>query len=137
MIINKYQLENRRGERQHKLRKDWTTHVNFVTMYNPVYVAMLDSKVAISLDKSDYYFINIAGRRVKTEKEASYHYIKHCLSHPQYIIFGYEVVTDTNQMYGGNNGGQSYISIEVMGTNSLSSKASGCFTFMGITAATG
>ena len=62
MIINKYQLENRRGERQHKLRKDWTTHVNFVTMYNPVYVAMLDSKVAISLDKSDYYFINIAVR---------------------------------------------------------------------------
>ena len=37
----------------------------------------------------------------------------------------------------GNNGGQSYISIKVMKTNLLSSKALGCFTLMGLTAATG
>ena len=36
----------------------------------------------------------------------------------------------------GNNGGQHYISIKVMRTNLLSSKASVCFTLMGVTAAT-
>ena len=37
----------------------------------------------------------------------------------------------------GNNGGQSYISIKGNRTNLLSSKSSGCFTFMEQTAATG
>ena len=40
-------------------------------------------------------------------------------------------------MYDGNNGGQRYISIKGTRTNLLSSKASGCFTFMGMTTATG
>ena len=52
-------------------------------------------------------------------------------------MFGYEVGTDTNQMDYGNNGGQRYISIKGMRTNLLSSKASGCFTLMGMTAETG
>ena len=37
----------------------------------------------------------------------------------------------------GNNGYQCYISVKVKIANLLSSKDSGCFTFMGITAATG
>ena len=37
----------------------------------------------------------------------------------------------------GNNGGQRYIRIQVMRTNVLSSKASGSFTLMGLTDATG
>ena len=45
--------------------------------------------------------------------------------------------TDTNQMDDGNNGGQHYIIIKGMKTNLLSSKASGRFTLMWLTAATG
>ena len=51
MIRNKDQLENRRGERQHQLIKYWTAYENFVTMYDHVYAAMLDAKVAAPLDK--------------------------------------------------------------------------------------
>ena len=40
-------------------------------------------------------------------------------------------------MEDGNNGGQSYISVDGTRNNLLSSKASGRFTLMGLTAATG
>ena len=136
MRRNKYQLENRRGERQHQLIKDCTTHENFVTMYDRVYFAMVDEEVATLLYKSEYYFINRAGRRVKTDEEADIHQIKHHISHPQYVMFGYEVGTYTNNMYDENNGGQRYTSIKAMKTNLLSSKALGSFTLMGLTAAT-
>ena len=49
----KYQLESRRGERQNKLRKYWTTHENFITIYDCVYAAMVDAKVAIPLGEPD------------------------------------------------------------------------------------
>ena len=97
---------------------------------------MVDEKVATPLDESEYYFINRALRRVKIEEEAVGHHIKHHISHPQYVMFGYEVGTDTNHMDDGNNGGQRYISIKGMKINLLSPKASGRFTFMGLTAAT-
>ena len=51
MRRNNNKLENRRAERQRQLRKYWMTHENFVTMYDRVYVAMVDEKVATPLDK--------------------------------------------------------------------------------------
>ena len=45
-------LENRRGERQHQLRKDWTTLENFVTLYERVYAAMVGAKLATNMEKS-------------------------------------------------------------------------------------
>ena len=48
---NKSNLENRRGERQYQPRKYWTTHENFVTMYDCVYAAMVVEKVATPLDE--------------------------------------------------------------------------------------
>ena len=53
MRRNKNKIENRRGERQHQLRQDWMTHENFVTMYDHIYAAMVDAKVATPLDKSE------------------------------------------------------------------------------------
>ena len=52
MRRNKYQLENRRGERKNQLRKYWTAHEKFVTMYDRVYAAMVDEKVSTPLEKS-------------------------------------------------------------------------------------
>ena len=46
------------------------------------------------------------------------------------------MVTDTNQMEYKNNEGQSYISVKGTRTNLLSSKSSGRFTLMDMTAAT-
>ena len=54
MRRNKYQLEKKIGEKQHQLRKDWTTHENFITMYDRVYAAIVDAKLATPLDKSEY-----------------------------------------------------------------------------------
>ena len=68
MRRKKYQSESRRGERQHKLRKYWTTHENFITMYDLVYAAMVDTKLATLLEESEYYFINKSGSRVNTEE---------------------------------------------------------------------
>ena len=67
-------------------------------MYDRVYAAMVDTKVANALDESDYYFINIDKKRVNTEEDDADHHIKHRLSHPQYFLFGDEVGTDTNHM---------------------------------------
>ena len=63
------------------------THENFGTMYDRVYTAMVDAKVATPLDELKYYFINISGSRFKTEEEASCHQLKHRISHPQYVMF--------------------------------------------------
>ena len=75
-------------------------------MYDRLYAAMVDTKLATPLEKPEYYFINISRSRVKTEEEAAGHQIKNRLSRPQYVLFGYEVGTDTNQMEDGNNVGQ-------------------------------
>ena len=53
MRRNNNKLENRRGERQNKLRKYWTAHENFFTMYDRVYDAMVDAKLATPMDESD------------------------------------------------------------------------------------
>ena len=47
---NRNQLENRRGERKHQLRRYWKTYENFVAMYDHVYDEMVDSKLATPLD---------------------------------------------------------------------------------------
>ena len=75
-------------------------------MYDHVYDAIVNEKVATPLDESDYYFVNRAGSRVKKEEEATGHQIKHRLSYPQHIMFRDELGTDTNKMDNGNNGGQ-------------------------------
>ena len=137
MRRNKDQLENRRVQKQHQLIKYWTTHENFVTMYDRVYPAMVDAKVATPMDESDYYFINRYGTLVTTQEEAADRQIKHHICHPQYVIFVDQLGTDINQMDDGNNGGQSYIRIKEMTTTLLLSKDLGRFTFMRMASATG
>ena len=97
----------------------------------------VDAKVATPMEESEYYFFNRPRIRFKTEEEAAGNQIKHRLSHPQYVMFGYEVGTDTNQMEDGKNGGQRYIIVKGSRTNLLLSKASGRFTLMGVNYATG
>ena len=52
MKNNNNKLDNSRGERQHHTRNDWTTHENFVTMYDRVYAAMVDVNLATPLNES-------------------------------------------------------------------------------------
>ena len=75
-------------------------------MCDRVYAAMMDTKVATPMEKTEYYFIIRSESWVKTEEKAAVHHIKHPISHIQYFLFGDEVGTNTNQMDDGNNGGQ-------------------------------
>ena len=106
-------------------------------MYDRLYAAMVDAKVATPLDKSEYYRINRTGSRVKTGEDPACHQIKHCLSHPQYVLFVYEVGVHINHMEDSNKWGQRNISVKGTRTNLLSSKASCRFILMVPTAATG
>ena len=106
-------------------------------MYNCVYAAMVDAKLATPLEESYYYFIKRAGCQINTEKYAAVQQIKHRLSHPQYVLFRYELGTDNNLMEDSNNRGQRYISVKGNRTNLLLSRASGRFTLIGMTAPTG
>ena len=54
MRRNKNKIESIRDERQNQLRKYWTTHENYVTMYDHVYASMMDAKVATPLEKPEY-----------------------------------------------------------------------------------
>ena len=72
-------------------------------MYDRVYPVMVDEKVATSLEKWEYYFVNRYGSRVNKEEVAARHQIEHRLSNTQYAIFGDEVGTDTNYTEDGNN----------------------------------
>ena len=128
---------------RHQLTSRLTTSNLGIRLVIPVRTVLVlltptvDAKVSTPMDGSEYYFLNISGSRVKTEEEAAGHQIKHRLSHPQYVMFGYEVGTDTNQMEDGKNGGQRYIIVKGSRTNLLLSKASGRFTLMGVNYATG
>ena len=67
MRRNNKKLENRRGERQHKLRKYWTAHEIVFAMHDRVYAAIVDADLATPLDESEYYFINRSRSRFNKE----------------------------------------------------------------------
>ena len=67
-------------------------------MYDLVYNAMVDTNSDTPLEESEYWFINRSERLVKIEEEAVDHHINHHISHPQCVLFGDEVGTDTNQI---------------------------------------
>ena len=54
MRRRKYQLESQRSKRKHKLIEYWKTPKNFIYMYDRVYAAMVDAKVATLMDESYY-----------------------------------------------------------------------------------
>ena len=116
MIRNRNKLENRRGERQHQL-KHFGRHLKNPLPCMTAYILQCGCNGSYYHGKSQYYFNNRAVNRVNTKEEAAYNHIKYHLYHIQYVLFGDEVDTDTNQMDDGNNGSQSYISINSTITN--------------------
>ena len=50
MRRNNNKIKNRRDERQNQLKKDWTRHENFITVYDLIYTLMVDAKVANPLE---------------------------------------------------------------------------------------
>ena len=130
-------LSSGRGVRKHNARKEWTTYDNIKKMYDLVYAKMVHAGIAEELAVEDQYFIDANNNLVDTEKEAAGHKCELKLKHPSWLLFGDEVGTDTSQEEDGNISGQTYLQFANQRIELTSSKASGRFTVIGLTAATG
>ncbi|CAJ1929012.1 unnamed protein product [Cylindrotheca closterium] len=131
-------LNTGRGSKQDRARKDWTTYENVQQMYELVYEQMLRAGIAVRLPESEHYWVGKEGQIVDSEDKAAGHKCTIKLIHPEYLLFGDEVGTDTAQDQDGHIGGETYIkSADGQKVELLSTKASGRFTVMGLTAASG
>ncbi len=130
-------LSSCKGSRKHNARQDWTTYDNIETMYDLVYEQMVDAGIAHHLPEEEHYSVDEAGKVVNSSEESAGHKCKIKLTHPEWLLFGDEVGTDTAQDEDGHIGGQTYLSYCGRKIELTSSKASGRFTLMGLTAASG
>ncbi|CAJ1967698.1 unnamed protein product [Cylindrotheca closterium] len=138
MNRNRDILNTGRGSKQDRARKDWTTYENVQQMYGLVYEQMLQAGIAVRLPESEHYWVDNVGQIVDSEDKAAGHKCTIKLIHPEYLLFGDEVGTDTAQDQDGHIGGETYIkSADGQKVELLSTKATGRFTVMGLTAASG
>lgn len=137
MNRNKDMLVSAKGGRMHLARREWTTYNNMQTMYELVYEQMVEAGIASHLPEEEHYWVDRSGNRVNSEEEAIGHKCSMKLDHPDWLLFGDEVGTDTAQDSDGHIGGQTYLSFAGKRIELNSSKATNRFTVMGLTAATG
>ncbi|CAJ1966096.1 unnamed protein product [Cylindrotheca closterium] len=131
-------LKTGRGSKQDRARKEWTTYENVQQMYTLVYEQMVKAGIAEQLPESEHYWVDKEGQIVDSEDKAAGHKCTIRLTHPEYLLFGDEVGTDTAQDQDGHNGGETYIKFaDGTKVELLSTKATGRFTVMGLTAASG
>ena len=130
-------LSSRKGTRKHNTRQDWTTYDNIENMYELIYKQMVDAGIAQHLPEDEHYWVDKAGEVVDTSEQAAGNKCTIELTHPEWLLFGDEVGTDTAQDDDGHIGGQTYLSYRGRKIELTSSKASGRFTLMGLTAASG
>jgi len=88
-------------------REDWCNYENFKTMYNGVYAAMVQSRVAIKLE--DEVMVKLDGSITSNAEEQVGRKTKYILTHPKFVFFVDEVGCNTSQKIVGNNGGQKFI----------------------------
>ena len=137
MNRNNHVINSGRGRRQHTARKVWTTFDNIDDMYELMYKHMIDARIAEHLPEEEGYWVDEHGNKVEKEEDAAGHKCTAKLIHPEYLLFGDEVGTDTAQDKDGHIGGQTYLSVGDRQINLESSKATNRFTVIGLTAATG
>jgi hypothetical protein len=76
-------------------------------MYNGVYAAMVQSRVAIKLE--DEVMVKLDGSITSNAEEQVGRKTKYILTHPKFVFFVDEVGCNTSQKIVGNNGGQKFI----------------------------
>ena len=130
-------LSSGKGKRKHNARLNWTSYDNIETMYELLYEQMVEAKIAVHLPEEDHYWVDKKGNIVDSEDKAAGHKCTIKLIHPEWLLFGDEVGTDIAQDEDGHIGGQTYLSYNGRKIELTSSKASGRFTVMGLTAANG
>ena len=121
----------------HNTRQEWTTYENIPTMYELVYEQMVEANIAVRLPEEEQYWVDVTGNIVDSEDDAAGHKCTIKLTNPEWLLFGDEVGTELAQDGDGHIGGQTYLTFGGQKVELTSSKASGRFTVMGLTAATG
>ena len=134
---NKDTLSSSQGTQMHLTCQDWTTYTNIKTMYELVYEQMAEAGIARHLPEEEQYWVDTASAIVDSEEKAAGLKCTIKLEHPQWLLFGDEVGTNTAQDGDGHIGGQTYITFRGQHVKLNSSKSTGRFTVMGLTAATG
>ena len=112
MNRNNIVLNSGRGRQQHHTRMVWKTFDNNVhDMYEMMYKHMVDARIAEYLPEDEGYWVNEHGKKVEKEEDAVGHKCTAKLIHPEYLLFGDKVGTDTAQDKDGHIGGQTYLSV--------------------------
>jgi len=130
-------LNTGKGTRQHSVRREWCTYHNFEDMYQRVYEQLVLSGIAKHLPENEHFWVDTAGCRVDSENKAAGHKCTMEMKHPDYLLFGDEVGSDTAQDGDGHIGGKTYITIGNRRIELASSKSSNRFTLIDLTAANG
>jgi hypothetical protein len=110
---------------------------NIEQMYELVYKQIVEAGIGHHLPEDQHYWVDKAGKVVDTGEQAAGKKCTIELTYPEWLLFGDEVETDTAQDGDGHIGGQTYLSYGGRKIELTSSKASGRFTLMGLTAASG
>ena len=108
MKRNKDKLKRSRVKVKDNKRHSWCTYENFVNMYDRVYEAMVDAKVAEYCEDKDFMY-DIDGNLV-TDKESMYgRSTKYRITNPENILFVDETGCNTNQKIDGYAGGELFV----------------------------
>ena len=131
------QLEAAKGHIVATNRTEWVTFDNINRMYDLVYDQMVAAGVARRLSPAEHYWVDKNGETIESESDACGLKVEIEITHPEWIIFGDEVGTELSQKDNGHFGGQKFLAGKGTRANIKSSHATGRFTAIGLTAASG
>ena len=130
-----YRIGAKRGVRFDKNRDDWCTYQNFSSMYDDIYVMLVETGIATKLDTAQWF--DKQGNIVESEEEAFGRKSQYFLLHPEKMIFVDEVGSNTSQKNDGHCGSEKFlVPVNIRPQIHAASKDSH-FTVLGFTAATG
>jgi hypothetical protein len=85
----------------------WCTVENFYSMYEGVYLGMVDAGIAFQLDEDIMY--DKHGEKTTNIDESYGHATKYKIIHPEYLLFVDETGCNTNMKENGLAGGQLFV----------------------------
>ena len=125
------ELKTKRAVRFDSKREDWCNYDNFKKMYDCVYAAMVNGRVAIQLEEE--VMVRSDGTITSEEKEMVGRPTKFLLTRPEFVFFVDEVGCNTSQKSDGHNGGQKFLVKDTERALIRSSFADCHFTVLGFT----
>jgi len=125
------ELKTKRAVRFDSKREDWCNYDNFKKMYDCVYAAMVNGRVAIQLEEE--VMVRSDGTITSEEKEMVGRPTKFLLTRPEFVFFVDEVGCNTSQKNDGHNGGQKFLVKDTERALIRSSFADCHFTVLGFT----